>query len=514
MADVFISYASADRDRIAPLAAALEDAGLSVWWDRQLEGGAPFSREIERELEAAGKILVAWSDASLESMWVADEATVGRDKRNLVPITVDPVRAPIGFRQIQTIDFSKWSGAATEPAFEALLSALDLSNARPSSETTPVESHHGVSLIVLPFRTISADPQDGVLATAVHEDLTTQLARVKDYFVISQSTANLYQGRDVAPSRFARELGVTYILEGSLRRGGDDIRVSAQLIEAATGVHLAALTFDRPVKDLLSLQNDLINEIVNNLGSQINLAEVRKLEARANLSPSALEHYRCARVALDQKGWNKSGVKAAIGHLESAIEADTEYAPAISQLALLKGLASVNSLLDVDTAHIKDEVMALSRRAVELDPQSSDVLGFAGCAMADVGEAEEGEHHILRAIEIDPSNAQAHAAYGWSLILQGKAAAGVPEMQAAIRISPKHPGLAFWLFGVATGLRQMGETDAAIAALERSIRFDPKFQASYILLAGIKDAAGDKEAALKLQKRAAQIKAASEAGTA
>lgn len=137
MTDIFLSYAREDQARIAPLAAALTAAGFDVWWDRRLAGGAEFSKETEQQLNKARVILVAWSRAACESMWVADEATVGRNKGNLVPIVLDGAEPRIGFRQIQTIDFSGWRGGAEEAPAAALVEALRTKLGAPAPKAQP-----------------------------------------------------------------------------------------------------------------------------------------------------------------------------------------------------------------------------------------------------------------------------------------------------------------------------------------------------------------------------------------
>lgn len=507
MADIFISYARSEREKIAKLSSALEAEGYSVWWDHHIAGGAEYARDIERELHAAKYIIVAWTKNSVNSMWVADEATIGRDQRNLIPLAMEEVDPPIGFRQVQTIPFHHWSGEQTGDQFASLIRALTQGSqdTKTTTEQSTISTRAGVSLIVLPFRTISTQKQDQVLTIAIHEDLTTQLARVKDYFVISRSTASHYENKETSPMRLARELGVTYVLDGSVRRAGDDIRVTAQLVDAVSGGHVAALNFDRSASDLLGLQNDLIAEIINHLGSEINLAEVRRLEQRANLNPNAIENYRLARVTLEKMGWNKKGVETALSYLEAALKEDPDYAPVISHMALMKGLAAGAQVINENVEAVKPEVVELAHRALAIDRQSSDVLGFAGCALCDVGEVDDGLVHLERAVEIDPSNAQAHAAYGWACILQDRLEEGIAKMSAAIRISPQHSGLAFWLFGLATGYQELGDIKAAKTTLERAIRFDPKFSKAYELLAAILAAEGDKKGSQRLKDRAIKI---------
>ena len=508
MADIFISYSRKDREKIAKLAAALEAEGYSVWWDQRIEAGSRFSNDIEKEINDASNVIVAWSRASVESMWVADEATIGRDSHKLIPICLDKVNPPIGFRQVQTIAFDGWAGRKSDPCFQKLAAAFSVNRDGSNTKATQLDTKRsGVSLIVLPFRAISTDPEDAILSMALHEDLTTQLARVKDYFVISRNTAAIYGRETVEPTQLGHDLGVTYVLEGSVRRSGGDVRINAQLIDAVSGGHLAALSFDRPATELIGLQNDLIAEIVNHLGSELNLAEVRRIEERANINPTAFESYACARSALAQTGWNKKGLGAAIAHLERAIEEDPEYGPAIAHLSLLKGLGIINKIVDKDIETLKPEIKTLANRAIALDRQSSDVLGFAGCALCDIGEINEGVSCLERAIEIDPSNAQAHSAYGWAKILQGETETGVASMSAAIRISPKQPGLAFWLYGMATGLRKLDQLEAAETTLERAIQFDPTFVESYTLLAEIAQQQSNVAYAEEVRKRAAAMKA-------
>ena len=125
MADIFISYARPDRDRIASLSAALEQAGWTVWWDRHIDGGSAFARAIEKELEASRAVVVAWSQAALQSDWVKDEAATARDQGKLVPVSLDGAVAPLGFRQYHVIDLSAWNGESSAPAFADLVRSLE-----------------------------------------------------------------------------------------------------------------------------------------------------------------------------------------------------------------------------------------------------------------------------------------------------------------------------------------------------------------------------------------------------
>ncbi|MFK7957328.1 MAG: toll/interleukin-1 receptor domain-containing protein [Lysobacterales bacterium] len=124
MADVFVSYSSKDRQWVQSLTEALREVGLTIWWDRNLSPGNRFTNEMEAELEAASAVVVVWSQASVKSMWVADEASVGRDKGNLVPIAMEPVLPGMGFRQLHAIDFQRWRGDAHAAEFNQLVDTI------------------------------------------------------------------------------------------------------------------------------------------------------------------------------------------------------------------------------------------------------------------------------------------------------------------------------------------------------------------------------------------------------
>ena len=137
MADIFISYARADQSRIEKLSVALQEEGFDVWWDQHISGGSEFSAAIERALNAAKVIIVAWSKNSVDSMWVADEASLGREKGNLVPLLLDEAPPKLGFRQIQSLDFRKWKGSRDDPIFQSLKAVL---NARIEGNSRPTVS--------------------------------------------------------------------------------------------------------------------------------------------------------------------------------------------------------------------------------------------------------------------------------------------------------------------------------------------------------------------------------------
>ncbi|HAH08964.1 MAG TPA: hypothetical protein DCL54_01215 [Alphaproteobacteria bacterium] len=364
------------------------------------------------------------------------------------------------------------------------------------------ELHPRTSLIVLPFRCLDPDPASAILVDALHDDLTTQLARMPDFLVIARVAA-LYQPQaPEAPDLIGRGLGVGYVVTGAVRACGAMVRLTARVIESETGQILAAISLDRHRADLLDLQNLVILEIANALGAEIELAEVRRLEADASIDPTAYFHFRRAQLLLDRKGWNKASVARVIGHLRAARSIDPNYAPAISMQALITGLASRNGLTGKPFKEVKQQVLELAAQGISKDPHRSAVLGWSGCAYCDVGEPDRGEPVLERAIELDRSNAQARAALGWCRILKGGHDDGVTLLKQAIAISPNLPGHAFWLCGIALGHAGRGDTRAEQEALAQAIRLDPTLALPYFALAKIAEAQGDAAGCASLKARA------------
>lgn len=245
LADIFVSYSSDDRARVEPLISRLEAVGYSVWWDHRLHGGSMFSEEIETELENAAFVVVAWSASSIKSRWVADEADAALQAGKLIPVRFDDVKPPLGFRQVQTIDFSDWNRNAGDAAFRTLTVALShlrdgpavSPGSTPSQQAPPARTPFA-SIAVLPFVNMSPDPDQEYFSDGISEELLNLLARVKEMRVIARTSSFALKGSDKQVTEIGEMLGVAYVLEGSVRKASDKVRITAQLIETGTGFHV------------------------------------------------------------------------------------------------------------------------------------------------------------------------------------------------------------------------------------------------------------------------------------
>ena len=226
MADIFVSYARSDKARVAPLVAAIEAQGWSVWWDPEIDAGQQFDDQIEEELKAAKAVLVVWTPSSVASRWVRGEAREAADLATLVPARFDGARLPMDVRAIHTTDMDGWGENANGPQFQSLLRALSTMIARHggpgaagTGSSAPAASAR-IGICVLPFVNMSGDPEQEYFSDGITEDIITDLSKVSALAVVSRNSAFMYKGKLVDVPKVARELKVQHVLEGSVRKSG------------------------------------------------------------------------------------------------------------------------------------------------------------------------------------------------------------------------------------------------------------------------------------------------------
>ena len=245
MADVFISYAREDGETADRLAAEIEVAGLVCWWDKRLDGGTRFPEKIEAELMAARAVVVIWTRHSIASHWVADEACIARDRGRLVPVSFDNTLPPLGFRQFQVIALPRELDREST-GFRRLLATIErlgVEVAPSASEPQPAWPAIGIApevvlrrpaVAVLPFLNLSDDPAQEYFADGIAEDLITNLSAWRWFPVIARNSTFVYKGHAVSLKQVGQELGARYVVEGSVRRAGERVRISAKLVDAET----------------------------------------------------------------------------------------------------------------------------------------------------------------------------------------------------------------------------------------------------------------------------------------
>lgn len=330
MADIFLSYARADQPKIERLAAALEEAGYSVWWDKHIRGGAEFSRDIEAALHAAKAVIVAWSEHGAESEWVREEATFARDHHKLIPVRLDDNLPPFGYRQRQAIDLS--AGLTNTDSLESLTKAIDdligadahhhiepqepTENIRrrpaligaiagitlvaglggwwvlggpddPAEFTMATKAEDARSVAVLPFNIVSPNADDRYLADGLAIQLLDRLDALRELKVAPRTASFRFRQSEKALDAIAADLAVDHLVEGDVVRIGDDFRITARLIHAADGVSLWTSSYDASVDGLTSAQATIAEEVAAALDVLLDDAKRRRMADAGTDDPLA-----------------------------------------------------------------------------------------------------------------------------------------------------------------------------------------------------------------------------------
>jgi len=332
------------------------------------------------------------------------------------------------------------------------------------------------SVAVLPLTNMSGDPEQEFVSDGIAEDVITALSRYPSLFVIARNSSFTYKGRAVDVRQVGRELGVRYVLEGSVRKAGSRIRVTAQLIEAASSNHVWAERYDRDLADVFALQDELTEALTTALAPAIADAELRRAMRKP---PGSLDAW-----AAYQRGlWHLSKATAdedetAEKFFRQAIELDPTFGGSYSALALYQ-LQAAALYQKIDLRDAQRSAETLARRAVALDGADAEARSCLGWALQARGEADDALAEIERALSMSPNLAIAHGHRGATLIFAGRPKEGLTALNACLRLDPRDPYLAVRLLHIACGLYFCSEYEASIEAAKRLIRSYPDFPMIY-----------------------------------
>lgn len=312
--------------------------------------------------------------------------------------------------------------------------------------TTKSDTSDRPSIAVLPFDNISGDPEQEYFADGISEDIITALSKLRWFFVIARNSSFAYKGQAVDVKRAARELGVRYVLEGSVRKGGNRVRITAQLIDASSGNHIWADRYDGELTDVFELQDQITRSVVAAIEPKLLEAEAVRSQAR---SPEYLSAWDLV-IRANSVFWRmtKADVDAAIAMLKTATERYPEYAPAQSMLAF----ALLFRAIPAGTFRSPDleEALPLASRAAEIDdsdPWAHLALGWAAVLMRRTDAAVQ---EYQRALDINPNFAAAHGHLGLALAFDGQSDKAIAHLEQALRMSPHDPQI--FLFNVSLAI--------------------------------------------------------------
>jgi adenylate cyclase len=344
------------------------------------------------------------------------------------------------------------------------------------------------SLAVLPFDNLSGDPSQDYFSDGITENIIMALSTVSNLFVIARNSSFIYKGKPVKVQQVAEELGVRYVLEGSVQRSGDRVRITAQLIDALNGHHLWAENYDRNLEDIFALQDEITKEIITALHLKLTRGEEVRLEAKGTDNLKAYLKFMQAREYISE--FNIEGNASARQLAEEAIALDPEYGPAYR-------LLGVTHLHDTwfGTSKSPKQSMAkaveLVQKAIELDDgYGHSVMGFL---LLQIGQYDNAVAEAERGVALNPSYADSHAWLGITFRFSGRDQEAIPELEKAIRLNPIPPS--WYLHNLGLAYFRIGRYEEGIKTCEEAVRQEPESLYARLELAAVYSLSGQDEKA-------------------
>ena len=539
MSDVFISYARADEPIAERVADALRAEEYRVWRDDELPAHRSYAEVIQERLSSANAVVVLWSAEAAKSQWVRAEADSARSAGTLVQASIDGCIPPLPFNQIQCADLKNWDGTTNAPGWRKLSASVrDLSTGGEPASSKPARRtlKQQVSVCVLPFANMSGDSEQEYFSDGISEDITTDLSKVSALSVISRNTAFTFKGQSVDICDVSRKLGVSHVLEGSVRKSGARVRITAQLIDGATGDHVWAERYDRDLDDIFAIQDEITKAIVAALKLKLLPEEKKAIEQRGTSNVEAYKLYLLARQYWVTGNHGDPRREERVMRIcQRAVEIDPYYPQAWALLAIAQsnlrygfgqevddGFAAAHAALSIDPtiaeAHLPKVKRLEHRRlyaeadaemqiALRLDPDSWEVNKEAGRLRLNRRDVDQATLHYEKAVEMMDSDFHAWAMLATCYQAQGNkekllnaAKMMVSEADRTLQQDPSN-GAALGI--LAGGHAILGEHDRAREWIERAILIDPdnltmRYNFACVLSAHM----NDKEGTLNLLERA------------
>jgi adenylate cyclase len=509
MSDVFVSYARPDEPHAERVAEALRTEGYGVWRDDELPAHRAYAEVIEERLKNARAIIVLWSAESAKSQWVRAEAEFGRSAGTLIQATVDGIIPPLPFNQIQCADLSGWAADGDCAGWRKLMASVKSLVPLVKADTAKAASRGGrrqLCICVLPFQNMSGDPEQEYFSDGISEDITTDLSKISALAVIARNTAFTLKGQAVDICEIATKLGVSHVLEGSVRKAGGRVRINAQLINGASGDHVWAERYDRDLEDIFAIQDEISKAIVRALKLKLLPEEEKAIENRGTNDVEAYNLYLLARQYWVTGNHGDPRREERVMRICSrAVEIDAYYAQAWALLGMAQsslhygfdrqvddGFAAAHAALAIDTT-IAEARLPLAKRlearkqsdaaaaemetAIRLGPDSWEVNKAAGRFYLDRRDVVSATRHYENAARLVESDFHAWAmlatcylALGETAKLREAAEMMVSEAHRAVQQDPSN-GAALGI--LAGGYAIVGEEEKTREWIDRALLVDP-----------------------------------------
>lgn len=470
MADVFISYARSSTAKQAQcVAETLRAHGYSVWIDHDLPAHRIYSRVIEEQMAAAKAAVVIWSADAVQSEWVLSEANRAREDHKLVQVTIDKARLPMPFDMIQCADLTGWLGDIDAPGWRQVVASIgDLIDhpgvvAAQAAADVPLPLPTKPSIAVLPFANLSGDPEHDYFADGMVVEIANALSRFRSIFVIASGSSLSLKGKGRSPKEAAEQLGVRYLLDGSVRRSADRVRIAVQLIDSFDSTQMWAQRFDDTIADVFDLQDKLALNVAGAIEPALRESEVRRASGRPTDNPGSYD--LLLRALSRQRTFDRAGVLESLDLLGRAAALDPGYALAFAQAALGHFLVSVSGWSDDPGFHRRAAIEA-ARRALQLATNDPTVLALAGFVISRVDNDQAAAIALLgRATDLNPGSSVAWGLSGIVRVGYGEDALAIEHLATALRLDPLGPERPGWMGWTGIAQFQQGRFADAVTNL-------------------------------------------------
>jgi adenylate cyclase len=360
-------------------------------------------------------------------------------------------------------------------AVSAAKAPMTSDSSKASDERKPLSLPDKPSIAVLPFQNMSGDPEQEYFADGMVEDIITAFSRFTTLFVIARNSTFTYKGRAVDIKQVGRELGVRYVLEGSVRKGFGRLRITAQLIEASSGAHLWAEKFDGALEDVFELQDAVTERVVGAIEASVNQAEINRSRAKPTRNLDAYDYYLRALQQLTL--YTRAGSDAAIENAQKAISLDPDYALAkalLSSTYLSRRIRGWGTTGDAATA------LAVAREAIAQDSNDPSVLRWAGLTLGFWGDHDRSIALLEKAARLNVNGSQVLLSLGWVKVYAcTDTEHAVAHFERAMRLSPRDPEMASMLTGISFAHLISGHYEKALSFAQQSIDEGPQFTSGH-----------------------------------
>ncbi|HEU4809972.1 MAG TPA: TIR domain-containing protein [Sphingomicrobium sp.] len=532
MADIFISYARSTEVEAKRLEEVLRASGQSVWRDDELPAHKTYADVIEERLKSAKAVVVLWSADAARSQWVRAEADAARELGTLAQTSVDGTIPPMPFNQIQCADLKDWGGSTDHEGWRKLYASVVELVGETKQPDSPKRTRQGTSVCVLPFANMSGDAEQEYFSDGISEDITTDLSKVSALEVIARNTAFQFKGHSVDVGDVARKLGVSHVLEGSVRKAGDRVRITAQLIDGSTGAHVWADRYDRDLTDIFAIQDELSKAIVEALKVKLLPQERKAIEDRGTTSADAYDLYLMARnYWVTGNHGDRTREQRVIRICKRAVDIDPDYARAWALLSIAQ------SNLRYGFGEAGDDGTAAADRALSLDPTIAEAYCVRARPLREAGRYDEALEHLQAGLRLDPKSWDLHKAaanlmytqrrmeeakfhfeqatraidtdyHAWGLLYgcyralgndEGASVAARRTLAEAEKVLAQDPSNGAAISFVVMGLGALGEVDRAKDWMQRALLIDPdNLNMRYNFACTLASDFGDKEGALEM----------------